>query len=57
MQSLWTDLGVCILMSVCVHTLLARQTQTYPYVSFNGVTLTNHSYVDFSLVGDDTSGN
>ena len=56
MQSLWTDLGVCILMSVCVHTLLARQTQTYPYVSFKGVTLANHSYVDFSLVGSDTSG-
>ena len=53
MQSLWTDLGVCILMSVC---LLARQTQTYPYVSFKGQTLANHSYVDLSLVGDDVSG-
>ena len=30
--------------------------QTFPYVSFMGQTLANHSYVDFSLVGDDASG-
>ena len=30
--------------------------QTFPYVSFRGQTLANHSYVDLSLVGDDTSG-
>ena len=29
---------------------------TYPYVSFMGLTLANHSYVDLSLVGDDSSG-
>ena len=31
----------------------------YPYVSFKGVNLTNHSYVDLTLVGNDTtdSGN
>ena len=29
--------------------------QTFPYVSFNGQTLANHSYVDLSLVGDDDS--
>ena len=27
--------------------------QTFPYVSFMGQTLANHSYVDLSLVGDD----
>ena len=27
--------------------------QTFPYVSFMGQTLANHSYVDISLVGDD----
>ena len=45
-----TELG--ILISVCVHCLLA---QTFPYVSFNGQTLTNHSYVNLSLVGNDDS--
>ena len=30
--------------------------QTFPYVSFMGQTLANHSYVDLSLVGDDDSG-
>ena len=30
--------------------------QTFPYVSFLGQTLANHSYVDLSLVGDDGSG-
>ena len=30
--------------------------QTFPYVSFLGQTLANHSYVDLSLVGDDVSG-
>ena len=30
--------------------------QTIPYVSFMNQTLTNHSYVDLSLVGDDPSG-
>ena len=29
--------------------------QTFPYVSFMGQTLANHSYVDLSLVGDDIS--
>ena len=32
------------------------QCQTAPYVSFMGQTLTDHSYVDISLVGDDFSG-
>ena len=30
--------------------------QTFPYVSFMGQTLANHSYVDLSLVGHDVSG-
>ena len=30
--------------------------QTFPYVSFRGQTLANHSYVDLSQVGDDGSG-
>ena len=46
---------VCILISVCVHRLLADQ--TFPYVSFGGgQTLANHSYVDLSLVGHHYSG-
>ena len=47
------DLEACILISVCVHCLLA---QTFPFVSFGGQTLANHSYVDLSLVGNDDSG-
>ena len=46
-----TELG--ILICICVHCLLA---QTFPYVSFDGQTLANHSYVDLSLVGNDDSG-
>ena len=30
--------------------------QTFPYVSFRGQTLDNHSYVDISLVGSDPIG-
>ena len=30
--------------------------QAYPYVSFKGQTLANHSYVDLSLVGNDDGG-
>ena len=30
--------------------------QTFPYVSFMGQTLANHSYVDISQVGSDVSG-
>ena len=46
-------LEVCILISACIHCLLA---QTFPYISFNGQTLSNHSYVDLSLVGNNASG-
>ena len=47
------DLEVCILISACIHCLLA---QTFPFVSFQGQNLTNHSYVNLSLVGKDDSG-
>ena len=38
--------------------LVEVHSQTFPYVSFMGQTLTNHSYVDLSLVGrpDITTG-
>ena len=43
---------VCLLWS-----LVEVQSQTeYPYISFRGTTLSNHSYVDLSQVGDDRSG-
>ena len=42
-----------MIISVCVHTLLA---QTYPYVTFRGQTLANHSYVELSRVGNNASG-
>ena len=36
--------------------LVEVHSQTFPYVSFLGQTLANHSYVDLSLVGDDVGG-
>ena len=36
--------------------LVEVHSQTFPYVSFMGQTLANHSYVDLSLVGYDLSG-
>ena len=36
--------------------LVEVNSQTFPYVSFMGQTLANHSYVDLSLVGNDLSG-
>ena len=36
--------------------LVEVNSQTFPYVSFMGQILANHSYVDLSLVGDATSG-
>ena len=37
--------------------LVEVQSQTeYPYISFMGTTLPNHSYVDFNNVGDDRHG-
>ena len=43
--------AVCLFLSLVeVHPLTE-----YPYVSFMGQNLTNHSYVDLTLVGTDTS--
>ena len=36
--------------------LVEVHSQTFPYVSFKGQTLANHSYVDLSLVGTSGSG-
>ena len=48
-----TNFKACILISLCVHCLLAQMTF---HVSFLGQTLANHSYVDLSRVGNDASG-
>ena len=45
---------VCLLS--LLWSLVEVHSQTFPYVSFNGQTLANHSYVDISLVGSDSSG-
>ena len=45
---------VCLLS--LLWSLVEVHSQTFPYVSFNGQTLANHSYVDLSLVGDASSG-
>ena len=43
---------LCLLWS-----LVEVQSQTeYPYISFMGTTLSNHSYVDFDEVGEDRTG-
>ena len=36
--------------------LVEVRSQTFPFVSFMGQTLPNHSYVNLSLVGNDVSG-
>ena len=41
------------MICLCIHCLAQ---QTFPYVSFHGKTLANHSYVNLSLVGQDHSG-
>ena len=45
---------VCLLS--LLWSLVEVHSQTFPYVSFNGQTLANNSYVDLSLVGNDRSG-
>ena len=39
---------LCVLPFLCTHC----QAQEYPYVSFNGTTYANHSYLDLTLVGN-----
>ena len=47
----------CVLLLSLLWSLVeVSSQQTFPYVSFMGQTLANHSYVDFSLVGHDDSG-
>ena len=49
--------GVVYLLLLVMLTLMEVQCQqTFPYVSFMGQTLANHSYVDISQVGNDGSG-
>ena len=38
---------------ICLCVVEVNSQLTFPYVSFLGQTLANHSYVDLSLVGDD----
>ena len=48
-----------IVMSVllCLLSALVKvQSQTFPYITFMGKNLTNHSYVDLTLVGDARDG-
>ena len=42
--------AVGVVLYICIQC----QSQEYPYVSFNGTNLTNHSYVDLSLVNGNT---
>ena len=47
----------CVLLLSLLWSLVeVSSQQTFPYVSFMGQTLANHSYVDLSLVGHDDSG-
>ena len=46
---------VCFLICLSLYFPL-DSAQTFPYISFRGTTLANHSFVNLSLVGDDTSG-
>ena len=48
-------LGVVVSLSL-LWCLVEVNSQTFPYVSFLGQTLANHSYVDFSLVGPLSNG-
>ena len=44
-------------LMLLVSFLVEVNSHTFPFVTFMGQTLANHSYVDLSLVGDDVSGN
>jgi len=44
-------------MLLCLLSALVKvQSQTVPYISFMGINLANHSYINFSLVGDEENG-
>ena len=44
-------MSMWVLLLSLLWSLVEVHSQTFPYVSFNGQTLANHSYVDSSLVG------
>ena len=44
--------AVCSLLLCLLSALVEVNSQTVPYVSFMGIHLPNHSYVDITLVGD-----
>ena len=46
--------SLSLLLSLLLFLVEVHSQQTFPYVSFMGQTLANHSYVNLSLVG--TSG-
>ena len=45
-----------LLLSLLWSLVEVHSQQTFPYISFMGQTLANHSYVDLRLVGNDPSG-
>ena len=48
------SLKVSVLLCLQLWSLVEVHSQTeFPYVSFMGETLPNHSYVDLTLVGED----
>ena len=47
--------NMLLLVSLLWGLVSVVHSQTVPYVSFMGVNLTNHSYVDLTLVGEDRS--
>ena len=47
---------VCSLLLCLLSALMEVHSQTVPYVSFMGTNLSNHSYVDLTLVGDARNG-
>ena len=50
--------SISLLLLCLLWSLVEVQSQTeYPYISFRGNPLPNHSYVDFNEVGDDRDGN
>ena len=51
-----TEMALAILFLLGLLCWPLVNSQSFPYVSFMGQTLANHSYVDLSLVGDDSSG-
>ena len=50
------NLKVSVLLCVLLWSAVEVHSQSAPYVSFMGETLPNHSYVDLTLVGDDSYG-